>query len=107
MLRAFSREIEASLQLADVVVSAVVFVVIVQISGSLALAADFSVVAIAFVAFATKAHVQRSFPRLVACAQLGVLGGIRLVRARHHDDHLVALPDSPRGREPQRDVVTR
>jgi exopolysaccharide biosynthesis polyprenyl glycosylphosphotransferase len=149
MLRALSREIDASLQLADVVVSAALFVVIVQVpafgvadvglgllplglaaalawplslralhlydsrrrdtvsevSGSLALAAGVSLVAIAFVAFAVRVPVPRSFPMLVACAQLGVLGGIRLVvlaaarvlrRAGHNTRNVLIAGSGPR-----------
>ena len=123
MLRALSREIDAALQLADVVVSAALFILIVQVpelglassgiallplglaaalawpislralhlydsrrrdsvadvSSALALAAAVSMVAIAFVAFVANVPVPRSFPVLVACAQLGVLGGMRIV----------------------------
>jgi len=159
MLRALSREIEASLQLADVVVSAALFVVIVQIpafglaraglallplglaaalawplalralrlydsrrrdtvseiSGSLALAAGFSVVAIAFVAFATKVHVPRSFPLLVACAQLGVLGGMRLIllaaarvlrRAGHNTRNVLIAGSGPRAAYVERVIAS-
>jgi exopolysaccharide biosynthesis polyprenyl glycosylphosphotransferase len=140
MLRALSREIDATLQLADVVISAGWFDVagfglallplgltaalawplalralhlydsrrrdsVSEISGSLALAAGFSVVAMAFVAFATKLHVPRGFPLLVACAQLGVLGGLRIVvlgaarilrRAGHNSRNVLIAGSGPR-----------
>jgi exopolysaccharide biosynthesis polyprenyl glycosylphosphotransferase len=149
MLRALSREIDATLQLADVGVSAALFVLIVQapafgvsrlglsllplglaaalawpialralhlydsrrrdsvgeISGSLALAALASLVAMAFVAFATKVQVPRSFPLLVACTQLGVLGGLRLLvlgaarilrRAGHNTRNVLIAGSGPR-----------
>ncbi len=120
MLKALSREIDAALQLADVVVSAALFLGIVRlpgmrgglellplglaasltwpialralhlydsqrrdpfarVSGSLALAALLSALAQSGVAFATGAPVPHAFPVLVAGAQLGVLGGLRIL----------------------------
>jgi exopolysaccharide biosynthesis polyprenyl glycosylphosphotransferase len=149
MLRALSREIDATLQLADVAVSAALFVLIVhvpafgvarlglallpvglaaslawplalralnlydsrrrdgfgEITGSFALAAGFSLVAVAFVAFVTKTPLPRSFALLVACAQLGVLGGLRLLvmagarvmrRAGHNTRNVLIAGSGPR-----------
>ncbi len=123
MLRALSREIDATLQLADVVVSAALFVLIVRIPGfgvagtglallplalaaslawpialraldlydsrrrdsvgeistSLALAALFSGLTQAAVGFALQLPAPASFPLVIACAQLAVLGGMRII----------------------------
>jgi exopolysaccharide biosynthesis polyprenyl glycosylphosphotransferase len=149
MLRAFSREIDATLQLADVVVSAALFVLIVRIpsfsaaehglellplglaaalawpialralhlydsrrrdnvsevTSSLALAAAFSALAQSAVGFATQLPAPASFPLLVAGAQLGVLGGLRILflgaarilrRAGHNTRNVLIAGSGPR-----------
>ncbi len=149
MLKALSREIDATLQLLDAGVSAALFVLIAQIprfemdeaglallpvgltaalawpfalralrlydsrrldtvgeiTGALAIAAGVSLVAVAFVAFATQVDLPRSFPLLLACAQLGVLGGLRIVvlglarlfrRAGHNTRNVLIAGSGPR-----------
>ena len=149
MLRALSREIDATLQLLDVAASAALFVVVVRIPGfgvadtglallplglaaalawpialralhlydsrrrdsvgeastSLALAALFSALAQASVAFAAQLPAPASFPLVVACAQLGVLGGLRIVvlgfarlfrRAGHNTRNVLIAGSGPR-----------
>jgi len=149
MLRALSREIDAALQLADVVVSAALFVAIVripalavaeaglallpvglaaalawpislrtlrlydsqrrdtvaQVTGSLALAGALSALAQAAVAFATALPAPPSFPLVVAGAQLGVLGGMRVSllglarvvrRAGHNTRNVLIAGSGPR-----------
>jgi exopolysaccharide biosynthesis polyprenyl glycosylphosphotransferase len=149
MLRALSREIDATLQFVDVVASAALFVLIVrtpglgvaasglsllplgltaalawpialraldlydsrrrdsvaEISTSLALAALFSGFAQAAVAFALDAPAPASFPFVVACGQLAVLGGLRIVflgaarllrRAGHNTRNVLIAGSGPR-----------
>jgi len=149
MLRALSREIDAALQLADVMVSAALFVLIVRIpafgvahaglallplglaaalawpislrtlrlydsqrrdsvahvSGSLALAGIISALAQAAVAFATSLSAPPSFPLVIAGAQLGVLGGMRVIllalarvfrRAGHNTRNVLIAGSGPR-----------
>jgi exopolysaccharide biosynthesis polyprenyl glycosylphosphotransferase len=149
MLRALSKQIDAALQLADVVVSAALFVVIVRIpafgvagagiellplglaaalawpvslrlmhlydshrrdpigalSGQLALAALFSALGQSAAAFATDLALDPAFPLVIACAQLGVLGGMRVLllgaarlfrRAGHNTRNVLIAGSGPR-----------
>ncbi|MBM4381936.1 MAG: sugar transferase [Deltaproteobacteria bacterium] len=159
MLRALSREIAAALQLADVVVSAALFVLIVRIphfgvadaglallplglaaalvwpislrlmhlydshrrdpisavSLLLALAALSSAFGQSAVAFATGLELDPTFPIVIACAQLGVLGGLRIVllgaarlfrRAGHNTRNVLIAGSGPRAAYVE-DVIAR
>jgi exopolysaccharide biosynthesis polyprenyl glycosylphosphotransferase len=159
MLRALSREIDTALQLADVVVSAALFVVIVRIptfgvansgiellplglaaalawpislrlmhlydsqrrdpigavSRLLALAALVSALGQSAVAFAADLPVDPSLPLVVACAQLGVLGGLRILmhgvarlfrRAGHNTRNVLIAGSGPRAAYVE-DVIAR
>ena len=76
-----------------------------EISSSLALAALFSALAQAAVAFALQLSAAASFPLVVACGQLAVLGGLRMLvlgaarllrRAGHNTRNVLIAGSGPR-----------